>query len=235
MAAVQYGATPYNTYKRKRAGESWTDDWKNKPILSLDIRNNNPHFSIFTNNPKEQSKEVETRPGVKRVLSQLPITCRMGPEDLEKLIILFRRVSATNEPTGYAVRFRGPVYDKQTGTKVPGEFETKTILDFGRDPEGIIYLRFAEKGREKPLFKFTKNGWVPVTTEGAEFSVADDSTLEFEAFVNSMDRILGTVYTQYFVPEEQRQARSENDEVQTMSDVASKNPSASVPAEGGWD
>ncbi len=213
-----FGATPFGTYKRKLMGRSWTDDWKNRPVCELDIISNNPRFSIFTNNPREAEKTIEIRPGFKKPMGQMPIVCRMGPQDLEKILILFKEVAASPSPVGFEVRFRGPVYKE--GEKVQGEFETKTILTFGRDAEGVIYIQFAEKGRDKPTFIFSKNTWVPIKKEGADFTPVEDSTLEFQSWINSIERVLGPIYVNYFVPEERRQKpQVESQEVQTIASV----------------
>lgn len=213
-----YGATAFNQFSFKIRGERWNEtDWKT-PEFQLDVAQNNPRFVFFCNNPSEIEKTRKTRYGEKP-LSSFPITCRMKWKDLWKFFFLFDLAIKSDMPVKYTMDFKGPKFD-DNGEKVKGEFVVTARLTFGQNADGMIYMQAAEQGREKPMFIFKENFWVPVKKDDQEMPASESSKLDALSFMKSIEEVVGAIAVRYYIPEAGRELKKENESKPKDSQVA---------------
>lgn len=198
------GSSPLNTYKLKLSSEPWNkEEWNRRASWEWSLRDNNPHLTVWCNNPKEAEKlNVRGKP-----LAQTPITARMGPFDLFKLYQLGKKIAKTEKPLEIRMDFLGAKYDNKTNERVKGENEIKSQLFMGRNADGIIYWRIndaVEMERDQPEYKFKANYWVTVQPTNGEFSQAQQSSLEFESYLETIVGIFKQMFVSHYVPEPKR-------------------------------
>lgn len=196
----QYGATPLAAYKMTIVGDPWyPDDWRHRPSFSWDLVNNNPRLTCWPNNPKEAEKV--TRRGGK--MANTPISAHMGIFDLQKFFKLFDAVIRKETPSLYSMIFNGNVYDSN-GNQVKGQLETKSRMDFGRDPDGFIYFQLTDtaEDREPAKYYFRSNRWVEVHANNAELSNVINSSLEAQAYLDALRGIFPLIHVNYYIPDE---------------------------------
>ncbi|CAH0448041.1 hypothetical protein SM033_00217 [Vibrio phage vB_VpaM_sm033] len=202
-----YGATALNQFSFKLRGERWNEtDWKT-PEFQMDMQQNNPRFVVFCNNPTEIEKTRKTRYGEK-ALSSFPITCRMKWKDLWKFFFLFKNAIENSVPVKYTMDFKGPKFDDK-GEKVKGEFVVTARLTFGQNADGMIFMQFAEQGREKPMFIFKENFWVPIKQDDQEMNASEASKLDAYGFLKSIEEVVGAIAVRYYIPEAGREMKEE--------------------------
>lgn len=207
-AQVQYGATALNQFSFKLRGERWNQsDWKT-PEMNFDMVSNNPRITVFPNNPSEAEKTRKMRNGEKP-LSSIPISGRMKWKDFWKFMFLFDEVIESKEPLFFTMSFKGPKFDSN-GEKVKGEFVTTAKLVFGQNADGMVYMQMYEKDREKPMFLFKENFWVPVQRNGEDMTASMNSKYDAKSFMKSLREVVGPVAVNYYVPEAGREMRKDN-------------------------
>jgi hypothetical protein len=198
--APMYGATALNQFSFKLRGERWNQtDW-NTPEMTFDMVSNNPRITVFPNNPIEKEKTRETRNG-SRPLSSFPISGRMKWKDFWKFMFLMEQVIEAKEPMKFTMSFKGPKFDAQ-GQKVKGEFVTTAKL--------AIYMQMYEKDREKPMFLFKENFWVPVQMNDEDMPASMASKLDAKSFMKSLQEVVGPVAVNYYVPEAGREMKKDD-------------------------
>lgn len=202
-----FGGTALNQFSFKLRGVKWNEtEWKT-PELSLDMYNNNPRIVVFTNNPSEADK-TRIAFGREKKLSALPITCRMKWKDFFKFLYLMDKAIDSPEPVEYTQSFKGPKFDDQ-GNKVQGQQVVTARMNFGQDAEGCIYIKIYEKDRQKCLFRFQDEFWVPVQRNGEDLTKSEDSKLDARAWFASIKAVLGPVAVAYYIPAAGRDADSQ--------------------------
>lgn len=202
-----YGGTALNQFSFKLRGVRWNEtEWKT-PELSIDMVNNNPRIVVFTNNPSEADK-TRKQFGREKKLSAQPISCRMKWKDFFKFLYLMDKAIESKEPVEYTQSFKGPKFD-DAGNKVQGQQVVTARMTYGQDADGCIYIKVYEKDREKCLFRFQDEFWVPVQRNGEDLTKSEDSKIDALSFFASIKAVLGPVATAYYIPAAGREAEQQ--------------------------
>ncbi|QNI21064.1 hypothetical protein [Vibrio phage vB_pir03] len=225
----QFGATPLNQFSFKLRGERWNEsDWK-RPELTLDMVNNNPRFVVFCNNPSEAEKTREVDGRTKKV-ANTPISCRMKWSDFWKFTFLMEEVIASSEPIEFSMSFKGAKYEN--GQKVPGKTVVNSRLSFGQDSDGCIYMKIYEKDRDKALFRFADEYWVPIQQDGQELPKAKNSKLSARSWWMQIMEVCGPLAVAYYVPQAGREVKDQRTNKPT---AAPKTDDIVVNEDDGWE
>lgn len=221
MPAPIYAKTALTQFGLKLTGKRWNDtDWQ-KPELTLDQVNNNPRIVVWPRNPLEKEKLTENG----RPMANMPISANMKWQDFFKLLFLVEEIIKQSGPCSYTFGFKAPKWEN--GEKVKGEFIIRSKLDVGRNAEGQIFIRMYEKGREKCVFVFEDNFWVPIQKDGEDLDVAMNSNLAARSFLKTIEEMSGPNMVKYYVPEVREDQVKKADKLDTSSDM--------VATGDGWD
>lgn len=196
MSTSPYGGTVMSSFSFQQRGKRWQDQKFNTPQFSIDVVNNNPRFTTWQNHPDEADKTASDG----MPLKNKPISARMRWTDLVKIITLINLVLDSSEPMFFTADFKAPKYEN--GEKVKGEFIVTSRFQFGKSPDGKVYMKHYQKDREKAVFDFGENFWVPIKINQEKPDEKMGSFLGAKGFWGSIDRLVGPAAVAYFVPEQ---------------------------------
>jgi hypothetical protein len=213
--AAQYGMTPLAAYKLTLIGDPWkADEWRYRPSFGWDLVNNNPRLTCWPNNPKEAEK-LTTR-GAK--MANQPLSAHMGPFDLQKFFRLMETAIKKENPSLFSLIFNGPVYDKNNNL-IKGKIEAKTRIDFGRNADGFIYFKLSDtvEERDPAEYVFRPNRWVTAEINNAELTPAMASSLEAQAYIDTLKAMFPVIMVQYYVPDDRNGREEKEAQAQTLA------------------
>lgn len=161
-------------------GEPWREgDWA-KGSLTVRVVNNNIRINIFLSHPEEKNKMSGTRP-----MNSVPVTARMSPEVFRALMERMIEMADSSEPCSEKMACRGRPIDHNTG-KPKKDLDIVTVVEYGRSPEGYMFLKVKETERPEFVYRWKANYFHPIKRDMADVEASELSARFCKAWCKNM-------------------------------------------------
>lgn len=171
----------------------------NRSYTSLvwDYYKGHPRITVWSREPKEEHL-TGTHNGETKLLSEIPIEVRSSYPRLKSFVMsMIKNINNTDPWTKHFITYQ-PL--KDANGKINHDEKVKcTVVHYGRDKEGYLYIRVHGVGREPVKFRLMEDKYH--TSEGEYTTPIEESNFIATGYFDSIKKMLDSGFEKTYDPD----------------------------------